>query len=127
MTRKTSNLLLLGFFLGFFAIGYVAFKDAMPEDKNKRVYEELKQYFPYTMVQRLGGFSIVDKVTGEKEKPPASEVLKRIDEIDKEWGAKYLNLKGTSLEILDKNKKVVGVIKLQNQEEINWVKKFFNK
>lgn len=127
MTRKTSNLLLAGFLVGFFAIGYVAFQGAMPEDKNKRVYTQLKEYFPYTLERRLGGFTIVDKVTGTKEKPPASEVLKRVDEVDKEWGIQHLNLKGSSLEILDKNKKVIKVIKLQTQEEITWVKHFFNK
>ena len=127
MSKKTSNLLLLGFFIGFFAIGYVAFKDAMPEDKNERVYEALKPYFPYTVEQRLGGFTIIHKPSGDKEKPPASEVLKRIDAIDKAWGKTHLQLKGTELLVVDKNSKIVGKIQLQNEKEVYWVKSFFGK
>jgi phage shock protein PspC (stress-responsive transcriptional regulator) len=33
MTKKTSNLLLIGFFIGFFIIGYIALTKAMPEEK----------------------------------------------------------------------------------------------
>lgn len=127
MTKKTGNLLLIGFLVGFFAIGYVAFQDALPEEKNERVYEQLKTYFPYTIKQRLGGFTIIYKITGDKEKPPASEFFKRIDELDKQWAVDHLRLNASNLEVLDKNKKVVGVIKLQSQSEINWVKTFFNK
>ncbi len=127
MSKKTSNLLLLGFIVGFFIMGYVAFNKALPETKNERVYELLKPHFPYTIKQRLGGFTIIYKEGDHKEKPPASEVFKRIDEIDKAWGKDFLKLENNNLQILDKNKKVIAQIVLQNQDEINWVKTFFKK
>ena len=127
MNRKTSNLLLLGFFLGFFVIGYITFKDALPNDKNKRVYELLKPHFDYVLDPSMSGFSIKYKLTNEKENPPASEVVKRVDEIDKEWGKEHLRLIGNKLEVLDKNKNIISIINLENEKEVTWVKLFFNK
>lgn len=127
MDKRVSNLLLAGFFIGFFFIGYIAFNDSMPEDKNKRVYELIKPHLPYTVDPSMSGFSIKYKITGEKESPPASEVLKRVDELDKQWGIDHLRLTGQKLEILDKNKKVIAIIVLQSAEEMAWVKKFYNK
>lgn len=127
MTKKTSNLLLIGFFIGFFIIGYIALTKAMPEEKNERVYALLQPYFPYELEQRLGGFTIVYKLTGDKEKPPASEVFKRVDELDKAWGKEFLSVKNNQLNILDKEKKIIATITLQNKAELEWVKQFFNK
>lgn len=127
MNKKTSNLLLLGFFLGFFIIGYISFNDALPNDKNKRVYELLKPHFDYVLDPSMSGFSIKYKLTNEKENPPASEVLKRVDEIDKEWGKEHLRLIGNKLEVLDKNKNIVSIINLENEKEVAWVKLFFSK
>lgn len=124
MSKKASNLLLLGFFIGFFVIGYISFQDAMPEHKNHRVYELLKPHFPYTIKQRLGGFTIIHK-NGQEEKPPASEVFKRVDEIDKQWGISHLKLQENTLLILDDKQQVKAKLMLQNQEEIAWVKQFF--
>jgi len=127
MNKKISNLLLAGFFIGFFIIGYISFNDSMPEDKNKRVYELLKPHFDYVLDPSMSGFSIKYKLTDDKETPPASEVLKRVDEIDKQWGKTHLILNGNILEVLDNNKNIVSKIELKNQEEITWVKHFFNK
>lgn len=124
MSKKNNNLLLLGFLVGFFIIGYVSFKDALPEDKNKRVYSALQPYLPYTIEKRLGGFTIIDKKTGDKEKPPASEALKFMDSLDKKWGKEFLKVDGNILMILDEQKQVIKKMEITTEEKI-WVEKFF--
>lgn len=125
MSKTTSNLLLIGFFLGFIIIGGLAMKESMPEVKDKRVYAALKPFMPYELEKRIGGFYIVTKLTGDKEKPPATEVMIRLDELEKEWGLKHLTLEGENLLILDENKKVINKVKLNDHLETKWVKEFF--
>ena len=125
MSKMTSNLLLLGFFLGFIIIGGLSMKENMPEEKDKRVYAALKPFMPYELEKRIGGFYIVTKLTGDKEKPPATEVMKRLDVLEKEWGLSHLKLEGENLIILDNDKKIINKIKLNDHLEIKWVKEFF--
>jgi len=125
MSKKTSNLLLLGFFIGFIIIGGIALKDSMPDAKDKRVYAALKPFMPYELEKRIGGFYIVTKRTGDKEKPPATEVMIRLDELEKEWGLAHLKLEGDNLLILDDTKKVINQIKLNDHLEIKWAQTFF--
>ena len=125
MSKTMSNLLLLGFFLGFIIIGGLSLKENLPEDKDKRVYAALKPFMPYELEKRIGGFYIVTKMTGEKEKPPATEVMIRLDELEKEWGLTHLKLEGDNLLILDDSKKVQNKIKLNDHIEKKWVKVFF--
>ena len=125
MSKTTSNLLLLGFFIGFIIIGGLSMKESMPEEKDKRVYAALKPFMPYELEKRIGGFYIVTKMTGDKEKPPATEVMKRLDELEKEWGLTHLKLEGENLLILDENKKVINKVKLNDHLETKWVKEFF--
>lgn len=124
MKTKNSNLLLLGFLVGFFIIGFIAFQNAMPQDKNERVYSILKPYLPYTIEKRLGGFTIVDKKTDEKTKPPASEALKYMDSLDKQWGKEFLKLQGNVLIILDANQQPLKQFEITSEEK-KWVEKFF--
>lgn len=124
MKTKSNNLLLLGFLVGFFIIGYIAFKDALPQDKNKRVYSIIQPYLPYTIEKRLGGFTIIDKKTGDKEKPPASEALKFMDTLDKKWGKEFLKLDGNVLIIYDANKQIIKQLEI-SPEEKKWVEIFF--
>lgn len=124
MSKKNNNLLLLGFLVGFFIIGYVSFKDALPQDKNERVYSIIKPYLPYTIEKRLGGFTIIDKKTGDKEKPPASEALKFMDTLDKKWGKEFLKVEGNVLMILDENKHVIKQLEITPDEKA-WIAKFF--
>jgi hypothetical protein len=124
MSKKNNNLLLLGFLVGFFIIGYVAFKDALPQDKNQRVYYTIQPYLPYIIEKRLGGFTIIDKKTGDKEKPPASEALKFMDTLDKRWGKQFLKLEGNVLMILDENKQIIKQLEL-TPEEKSWTQNFF--
>jgi len=125
MSKTTSNLLLLGFFLGFLIIGGLAMKDSMPADKDKRVYAAMKPYMPYELEKRIGGFYIVTKMTGDKEKPPATEVMIRLDELEKEWGKTHLKLEGQTLVILDDKSKVVKKLELNDHLEVKWIKDFF--
>ena len=124
MSKKNNNLLLLGFLVGFFIIGYVSFKDALPQDKNERVYSIIKPYLPYTIEKRLGGFTIIDKKTGDKEKPPASEALKFMDTLDKKWGKEFLKVEGNVLMILNENKHVIKQLEITPDEKA-WIAKFF--
>ena len=124
MKIKNTNLLLLGFLGAFFIIGFVAFQNAMPQEKNERVYSMLKPYFPYNVEKRLGGFTIVDKKTNEKTKPPASEALKYMDSLDKQWGKEFLKLQDNVLIILDANKQVVKQFEITTEEK-KWVETFF--
>ncbi len=125
MSKKMSNLLMLGFFLGFIIIGALAMKESMPATKDKRVYKALKAYMPYDLEKRIGGFYIVTKMTGDKEKPPASEVMIRLDELEKEWGKSHLKLENETLIILDDEKKIVKKLILNDHLEVKWVKEFF--
>jgi len=125
MSKTTSNLLLLGFFIGFLIVGGLSMKDSMPADKDKRVYAALKPFMPYELEKRIGGFYIVTKLTGDKEKPPAMDVMVRLDELEKEWGKTHLKLENETLVILDDDKKIVKKIKLNDHLETRWVKEFF--
>lgn len=124
MSKKNNNLLLLGFLVGFFIIGYVSFKDALPQEKNQRVYTMLQPYLPYTIEKRLGGFTIIDKKTGDKEKPPASEALKFMDSLDKQWGKTHLKLQDNVLAILDDSQEIIKQFEI-TPEEKKWVENFF--
>ncbi len=125
MSKTMSNLLLLGFFLGFVIIGGLSLQETLPEDKDKRVYSALKPFMPYELEKRIGGFYIVTKLTGDKEKPPATEVMKRLDVLEQEWGLTHLKIEGDDLLILDDKKKVINKIKLNDHLEKKWVKEFF--
>lgn len=97
----------------------------MPQEKNKRVYSLLKAYMPYELEKKVGGFSIVTKTTGKKENPPSSEVMLRLDELEKKWGKSHLKLVNGNLIILDNSKNEIGNIKLNNNNEIKWIENFF--
>ena len=80
---------------------------------------------PYVLEKRVGGYSIVSKETGIKEKPPAKDLFGRLEQLEKLWGQEFLQLKGDFLIILDKNKNEVSKLKLETIEEKNWVKTYF--
>lgn len=120
------NILLVIFFLTFLFLGLMAFKDAMPSNKNERVYKILQEYLPYILEKRVGGYSIVSKQTGIKEKPPAKTIFLRLEQLEKEWGKKFLKLEKNSLIILDKDNKEIKKIVFKTQEEKDWVKGYFN-
>lgn len=122
---KSKNLLILAFFIIFLFLGLMALKEGMPSNKNERVYSLLENHMPYTLEKRVGGYSIVSKETGVKEKPPAKDLFLRLEQLEKLWGKEFLKLEKNILIVLDKNKKVVSKIELKTKEERDWVINYF--
>ena len=125
MNKKNLNILFLLFFILFMAGGVYLMKNKVPDKKNERVYSLLQSFIPYSLEKRVGGFSIVSKVTGKKEKPMATEVMSRLEQLEKQWGKTHLKLELTTLYILDDNQKVLHEIILENKKETDWVNFFF--
>ena len=125
MKPKISNIAILAITVLFFVLGFQALDQAKTEPKSERVYKELKKYMPYYLEKRVGGFSICMKNSKVREKPPITEVLRRIEQLEKGWGQEHLKLQNNDLIIMDENKTVVGKIVLQKMEEKIWVKHFF--
>jgi hypothetical protein len=125
MKSKISNFAILAITILFFTLGFQALDQAKTEPKNERVYKELKNYMPYYLEKRIGGFSIMKKGSKTKEKPPITEVLSRLEQLEQGWGKEHLKLSNNDLIIMDENKTVIGKIVFQNQAEKSWVKKFF--
>ena len=122
---KKYNLLIFAIALSLLFVGFVAYQNAKPEEKSMRVYKEIKVYMPYVLEKRFGGLSIVSKITGKKEKPPASQLYKRLDQLEKMWGKEFLKISGDDLIVSDVNGTEVGKIKLLDSAEKAWVKSFF--
>lgn len=121
---KNSKIFLLVFIVIVFIVGFIGFKDSLPQNKNDRVYTILQEYLPYTLEKRLGGFSIVYKDGRDKEKPSNADLFHITDKLDKDWGKEYLKLENSILVVLDKDKKELRKIEL-SQDELIWVKEFF--
>lgn len=121
---KNSKIFLLAFIVIVFIVGFIGFKDSLPQNKNDRVYTILQEYLPYTLEKRLGGFSIVYKDGRDKEKPSNADLFHITDKLDKDWGKEYLKLENSILVVLDKDKKELRKIEL-SQDELIWVKEFF--
>ena len=122
---KFSNLSMVALTILFLTLGFQALKEAQPTKKNERVYKELKQYMPFYLEKRIGGFSICSKEDNIKEKPPITEVYHRLEQLEQGWGKKHLKLENNELIILDNNKKQIGKIILKTKDELQWVKQFF--
>ena len=120
------KLLLFAFFAMFMFLGIMALKEGMPTPKNERVYEVLQKHIPYTLEKRVGGYSIVSNETGVKEKPPAKDLFLRLAQLEQLWGKDFLKLENNTLIVLDKDKNEVEKIDLQSNEEITWVKEYFD-
>ena len=120
------NLLIFAFFAIFMFLGITAMEDSLPSAKNERVYTILQKHMPYTLEKRVGGYSIVSKETGVKEKPPAKDLFLRLEQLEKQWGKDFLKLENSTLIILDKDKKEIEKIDLKSKEETIWVKEYFN-
>ena len=121
-----SKKIFIGLIFIFIFLSFVAFQGAMPESKNKRVQNILKPYLPYTLEKRLGGLTIVNKKTGAKEKPNNDIVYKRLDELEKKWGKRYLVLKSNTLNIINDQNVTIKTINLNNKKEMDFIHHFFN-
>jgi hypothetical protein len=121
MKSKISNFAILAITILFFTLGFQALDQAKTAPKSKRVYKELKNYMPYYLEKRIGGFSIMKKGSKVKEKPPITEVLSRLEQLEQGWGKEHLKLSNNDLIIMDENKTAIGKIVLKNQAEKSWV------
>lgn len=111
---------------GFLILGGTAYFKSMPSSKNKRVYQEIKKYSPYYLDKRVTGLDIKSKENPEfKESPDSTELFHRLDALEKEWGGKHLKLQNSQLAILDDNGTIQTTIPLQNQDELDFVHRFY--
>ncbi len=124
-----TSLMKKGLFVGVIAasliLGYSALKNATPSKKEERIFKEIRPYSPYTLEKRMGGLEILDKRTGTKEKPSASEVLLRLDELESKWGKEHLRIEGNELIILGENNQSIIRLYIQNEKERKFLKDFY--
>ncbi|MBL0708379.1 MAG: hypothetical protein JJW00_04960 [Sulfurimonas sp.] len=109
---------------GFLVMGVLAMKRALPEPKEERIYKAIKVYSPYKLEKRIGGLSIINTKTDEKEKPSSAEVLYRLDELDKEWAKEHLSVEGSDVVIVRDNNETVKIL-IQTPQERAFIKSFF--
>jgi len=117
--------LIFGFFTAFLILGIVSMKRAMPDAKEARIYSAIKVYTPYTIEKKVGGFNIVDKRTGEKEKPSSKEVFHRLDELEQKWGKEYLSIENNDVLIKGENNQTVARIFIETEKERVFLKTFY--
>jgi len=86
MNTTLKKALIFGFFTAFLILGTLSMQRAMPEAKEDRIYMEIKAYSPFLVEKRIGGLTIIDKRYDTKEKPNASDLYHRLDELEKKWG-----------------------------------------
>lgn len=117
--------LIFGLLAGFLILGTVAMQRATPQHKEDRIYKAIKVYSPYQLEKRIGGLTIINNTTGEKEKPNAAEVLHRLDELDKKWGSKHLRVEANQLFIQGENNQTVAKIFIENEKERTFLRNFY--
>lgn len=117
--------LIFGFLAAFLVLGTLSMKRAMPEAKEKRIYDAIVIYSPYTMEKRIGGLTIIDKRDGAKEKPSAADVMHRMDELQKNWGKNHLRVENNQVIVLGENNQSVAKIFIETQKERNFLKNFY--
>ena len=123
MTVKKA--LIFGFFTAFLVLGMISMKRAMPDAKEDRIYKAIQVYSPYVMEKRIGGLTIIDKRTGTKEKPSSKEVFHRMDELEQEWGKKYIRVENNDVIILGENNQTVARIFLETEKERAFIQNFY--
>ena len=119
------KIIFIGVIVAFFAMGFLAMERAMPQKKEERIYKAITLYSPYKLEKSMGGLSIVDSRSGTKEKPSAAEVYLRLDEVQKNWGAKHLQLEGENVLVLGDNNQTVTSIHVENEKEMAFVHSFY--
>ncbi|BBG65255.1 hypothetical protein NNO_0552 [Hydrogenimonas sp.] len=98
----------------------------MPEKKDRHVIEKISAYFPYELTKTIGGLDLVNKNTGEKLKIDNAKVFLAFDDLLKKWGRSHLQIKDSTLLILDDENRTVDTMHL-NEKELKFVKDFFFK
>ncbi len=123
MTPKKG--LIFGFLFAFLVMGFMAMQRAMPDAKEDRIYKAIQVYSPYKIEKRIGGLTIIDSRDGSKEKPSASEVMLRYDEVTKQWGKKHLRVKGSDVIVVGDNNQTVTKIFIETKKEREFLKRFY--
>ncbi len=122
---NVKKMLFLGFMFAFLVMGYVSMQRAMPDAKQDRIYEAIRVYSPYKIEKRVGGLALIDSRTGYKEKPEAAEFFHRLDDVDQQWGKKYLKVENNDVLIMGENNQTIVKIYLETEAEKKWVKTFY--
>ncbi|MEK6659189.1 MAG: hypothetical protein AABY36_05860 [Campylobacterota bacterium] len=121
--------LIFGFFTAFLILGVLSMQRAMPDPKEDRIYTAIKAYSPYIVEKRIGGLAIVDKRNDAKkdlkEKPNASDFYHRLDELEKNWGKEHLKIENNEVIVTDENNQTAAKIFIENQKELEFVKRFY--
>lgn len=118
--------LIFAFFTAFLILGAISMQRAMPETKEDRIYMEIKAYSPFLVEKRIGGLTIIDKrYNDKKEKPNASDLYHRLDELEKTWGKESLKVEGNEVLITNEKGELVGKVLIENQKEREFLKNFF--
>ena len=114
-----------GLLSGFLIMGILALKRAIPEPKEDRIYKEFRKYSPYKFEKRLGGLTIVDTRSDTKEKPNASDVLLRMDELEKNWAKTHISIENNATLNIKKDDNTTAKIDIKNSKERAFIKSFF--
>jgi len=123
--NKLSRYLPTALFLGFLFIGLATFFASKPTAKNARVYKIVREYSPYYLEKTLGGLRIRKKGDKEfKEEPTNSELFRRFEFLEKQWGQKHLKLDGNRLSIMQDGKPLKS-IELKSSDEVSFVKRYY--
>ncbi len=110
----------------FIFLSVMALLTNMPQKKEKRVYNQILETFPYEIQKEFGGLDIVDKRTGKDLDVPNAKVYLIFDELMKKWGKTHIRLAGDTVEVLDDQNRTVKKIKLKNRAEEKYIKEFFD-
>jgi hypothetical protein len=109
-----------------FFLTVVAFMEAKPNVRDKRVYPIVKKYMPFKVEKSLGGLRILrEDDPNFKETPEAINFYHRLQYLERKWAEKHLKLERNILKILDGNGKVVEEIVLKSRKEIEFVNSYF--
>ncbi len=122
----TKNLIFISLIAGFLLLGINALIQSKPQEKSERIYSAVKPYMPYKLEKTMTGYAIISTQTQVKEKPPASELWKRLDQLEQIWGEEHLQIKNNNLIVLDKQDQVIATIPIKTAKEKQWLISFFN-
>ncbi len=120
----TKRIFIFSLMFAFLAMGVISMQRAMPEGKEKRIYEAIESHSPFKLEKRVGGLSIISTKDDFKEKPSAAEVLHRKDELDKKWAKTHLSIVNNDV-VIKKDDNSTVKIYIQNKKEREFIKSFF--
>lgn len=122
---STKRALIIGFFIAFLVLGVVSMQRAMPDQKESRIYGEIKIYSPYKVEKRVGGLLITDSRNGIKEKPSAADFYHRLDELEKKWGKEHLVIENNEVVVMGENNQSVARVFIENEKELKFLHSFY--